>query len=248
MVKKLFLVHIPKTAGTTVNEVLSSHLLSKVHIEREPDWHSTLRTGVDEQFVSGHVTAPHALSLIDRADWFVFTFLRDPVEHLISHLKWAQYMGRYEHLHVFPTEVQDVCRYVSETDLNDISRLAGMLATFPKARVFFDNCQTRFLSGHREGEWIERRHLFDAMNVANNLDFVGSTENLINDLALLLRRAGLAIKIQTQRSNISPVSGRPDFSSQEVLGFYQGLVSVDSELHDSLIPVTSAVSTATPRA
>jgi hypothetical protein len=227
----LFLVHIPKTAGTTVNDVLSEQVASRIHIEGVPALMADLSADIPERFVSGHLSVPQALGLLDRSNWFVFTFLRDPVEQLISYLKWMQHSAKFDILQTFPDDQKDVCNFLLETNLSDVGRLNEMMSTLPAARYLFDNCQVRYLSGHlTDDAWVDRQHLYRAYDMVQELDLVGFTENLDDGLAKLVRASGLPLTIKSRRSNPGPPTARPDFSRPEVRDFYRSLVALDLEL------------------
>ena len=98
--RKLFMVHIPKTGGETVNHLMTE-LLGKEqvldHAENTPGFLTMLEKLPPRiRYVSGHFRLPEVLAQVDRSKWFIFVNLRNPVRHLISHLQWMKALGAPE--------------------------------------------------------------------------------------------------------------------------------------------------------
>ena len=98
MKKQIYFMHVPKVAGTSVNSVFSNYFGEDevvLHCENKKcDLQSY-------SFVSGHVAWPTFRAIIDGADAYKFTIMRDPIDHLLSHLRWvwrlcALLLGRAE--------------------------------------------------------------------------------------------------------------------------------------------------------
>ena len=231
--KRFFLIHIPKTAGTAVNDALSAALPSIVHIESKPEVLPKLRGETAERFVSGHILAPRALSFLNRPEWFVFTFLREPVEHLISHLKWCQHVATTPQFPKYDVATQLVCTRLAELDLSDIVGLSELLAELPQARKYFDNCQTRYLSGCMPQGLLDDSHLAIALKVANTLDFVGFSENLKEGMEVVRVATGLP-KIEVARANEARTAKRPDLTDPKVLDWYRKTVALDASLYSQM--------------
>lgn len=140
-------VHVPKTGGSTVNEMLLScshrgrkdcHLIPGLKLEsiaRSSDW------------LSGHIERnqfSHALSGLDRPIEY-FTAVREPVAQLISHLNFQfeiYYRGPL-YFFRFPRTIQLMSEQVRRTDF---SKAESIIALLLSLRGFL-NLQARMVLG-----------------------------------------------------------------------------------------------------
>jgi hypothetical protein len=91
---KLFFLHIPKTAGTTINYIASQlWLRTRDHVENS-DWRHT-PTFEWFNFLSGHLCAERAIQSYRNSGFSFFTMFRDPVSQFYSHVRWLQHYAEY---------------------------------------------------------------------------------------------------------------------------------------------------------
>lgn len=236
---RLFLIHIPKTAGTTINELLVQTLGSArtaTHIESRPGFLSSLRMGSgDLRFVSGHLRLPDVLANIDSGSWFLFTILRNPVHQLISHLNWVKALAAPENsarLRLHSEVVREIAHRLWETSLNDVDEIGRVIREdFVEARQLFDNCQVRYLVNHSRN-FVGASDAATAVAALDRFDYVGLTEQLTNTCAALSRIVGLDVGAgplpivnQAQR----PESVRLD--DPTICDFYRESVRWDAALY-----------------
>lgn len=185
---RLLLLHIPKTAGTSVGDWVRTHF-------DEDDClfaaHLPSRRGIDPngyRFVQGHVDFRYVDRFLVRP--FVFTFLRDPLERALSayyfyrghgpekQARLLAYAGPKAGRHRIAT-----IRRMQRTDLR------GFLRDHPAdAREVLGNLQTRFLAGHGGppgAEQIDR-----ALANLERSSFVGFVERMEESLRRLARHLG----------------------------------------------------------
>ena len=124
-------MHIPKTAGVSVVGAFTERL----GVEACKSFSPTIgdEDFINKRFVSGHVY----LGDITKSA-FLFTFLRDPVKQLVSHLLWIDHynMPEYEHETIgFPSSVIEGIRALRGKDLSSARTLIFTLPEFRKTRT-----------------------------------------------------------------------------------------------------------------
>ncbi len=142
----LFL-HIPKTAGTTLNAVLAANYPPEATVRVYDRESAAAFEGMDEQaysrlqLVQGHLFVADFHVLTSR--FGVFTFLRDPVERVISEyeflMRWPEH-----HLYEFMTREGVTLRDYAAGERPEFARrarnlmthsLCGVAAETPEARL-----------------------------------------------------------------------------------------------------------------
>lgn len=191
--------HIPKTAGSTFNFILSQYYPNAFHLKGEDPMESiaefkSLVEADQKEFdlVHGHC-ALEVESFLKNP--LRITFLRDPVDQFISQL----YFIKKEELHVYHEEV---------------SRLDSIEDYIHYAKANFqDNLQCRLLG--RDQSWIESKNdavdmdqLFSvALDQLKQFDLVLLTEYF--DESLLLARQKLAWKKWPYYFRINKTANKP---------------------------------------
>ena len=216
-------MHIPKTGGSWV----TTGLRSAVPAERRHEVPSadvgrvTLRRLLQQYaFVSGHFTMAEVSQVLH--DTFVFTFLREPVDRVISlyHFYRQQPGGEALDPRVAQVQAQDFEWFV-ETLTSRVSP--------------WSNWQTYVLSGCAHCELPARDLLPSALANLQQLDFVGVQDHLA---------AGLAALAQLRQWTVSPPSGpvnvtrsrpRRDALPASVIRKLQELNDCDVELYQAAL-------------
>jgi hypothetical protein len=186
--ERALFVHIPKTAGMTMRAALGSQYALE---DRAPavDWQGlrSLPRPLDAyKLFAGHFR--YFLRRLLPADTKVFTFLRDPVERAISHLKHLATDPQFHAMH----------ELARGRDLRAIAR-------DPRIRVHCSNVMVGYMSRPRTGIGDQRLHAFppeedccdapetidDALAALDEIDFVGFVDDFDNDFARLCDLLGL---------------------------------------------------------
>ncbi len=151
--KKIVFMHIPKTAGSSVNEYFTSIVGSeKSRTFAEHDIYSGKLAGdliSKYDFVSGHFFYGHVARFQDQA--LFFTVLRDPYKQLVSQIKW---LDRYNLQHNLAEkndlsrESKDIIEMIGQTDLGSVHQLDELLVHLPPYGYhLLNNLQSRFIIG-----------------------------------------------------------------------------------------------------
>jgi hypothetical protein len=208
----LVFVHIPKTAGTTLQAVLNMNQpgarsralanvfkggggLSKVPMDRfRRDHGPDLKDGV--RLIRGHIPLGIREYLPSERELRFFTFLRDPVERILSHYYSIRDRREGE---------DEPARY-AESPLPPDPTLDDALA----AGYVHDNLHTRMLCGDPEpfGEVTEEMLEAAKRNLREDLAFFGLTERFDESLVLAKRRLGLRSILYRSSGRVNPARPR----------------------------------------
>jgi hypothetical protein len=142
-------VHVPKTAGTTVNQVLwlCSERGLKHYGEAVPN-PELLDVGRCNDWLSAHIPRElFATSLIwlDRPIEY-FSAVREPISQLLSSLNWQFEIHNRgpNFLHEYPPSRLEISEDVRATDF---SKTASIIALLLRHAEFFLDCQARYIVG-----------------------------------------------------------------------------------------------------
>ncbi|HEX2257080.1 MAG TPA: sulfotransferase family 2 domain-containing protein, partial [Afifellaceae bacterium] len=226
--RRVVFLHIPKTAGSSVNAHFKHHLGSSLSRQAVG---LNAAAGIDRRqierarrarFVFGHF-GWQTLEAV-RGDGFAFTVLRDPAARVVSLYRFAR---RRELPHGSGFEA---LMAAARADFDKFC-----LSDDPEVRPFIDNAQARTLAAgympaescYANGEAIleqARAHLA-------TLDFVGLTERLDEDFAALTVLAGLPPPRAALQRNVgdgAPASG----SLEEARAILGERIALDQALYD----------------
>ena len=213
----VFFMHIAKTAGSYLNERFADALgeaAVETHIEQSIgntlDLKAALQIG--KRFFSGHVM----LGLWDdisgaiAGEFSMITVLRNPIEHLASHIQWLDHYNNPEQNSSYAALDEAHRRIVDRigaVDLSDIGQLDDFLTGLSGTEVrLFDNCQSRYfiMSGRRDIDCIRPLSLSDRSNVAASLarfDAVACQDQLEKDLSKIGAATGAGLSFVDRRVN-----------------------------------------------
>ena len=232
----LFMIHIPKTGGETINYLLTEMLGENHvcrHVESIPDFLTRLPSTPSEvRYLSGHLRLPDVLAHVDPSKWFVFTNLRNPVQHLVSRLKWVKALGDPA-ANAARTRctgaVQEMARRLWEIDLNNIDAISRFIyEEFKDAKQLFDNSQVRYLIGPRD-RLIDYADAAEAMRALGSLDYVGLTETLSDTFVAIAHALGVkANQGVIPKKNESPLGETVNLGDPAVRDFYCNAVQWDA--------------------
>jgi hypothetical protein len=175
---KLFHVHIPKTAGTSLNGMLERYFGNDFCN------HNIAKLQEDKGVVAAasHTTLGSALNIFPNAK--LVTVLRSPearlkstIRHLYARKSWPAYSDIGP---VISELIDDKGYFKVDNDLlaNDIFRER------------FDNLQVRYLSLEKVGQYVESKHLDSAKSSVSKLYAVLLQETFDSDSQKLMESLG----------------------------------------------------------
>ncbi len=237
LAQPVFFMHIAKTAGSYVNVVLRNALGANAiatHIETRIGGASELEEalGHGTKVFSGHVMNGlwDDIAGPTGVKFRKFTLLRDPIEHLASHLLWLDHYNRPEKRREY-NQLDESHRKISDRiaaiDLTDVGQLDAFLTGLSGQEVrLFDNCQARYflVSGRRDMASIRPLSLADAKplrRAAAGFDAIGFQDRLREDIPRLGRAIGLDLEYVEKRVNPAQSLRKIDTSNplvRQVLG------------------------------
>ena len=180
---KVFYMHIAKAGGTSVNEFFAKHLGEEncfFHIEGKK-W-DPIEIVENFNFISGHVRIRRIRNMIDLKGFYLFTVLREPVGHLMSHLAWVKGIAKNPSSRFFKShtdEVQELALQLKEVDFENLDSLSSFFEKLPPEGFnLFDNCQSRyFLENPPEGK-IDHQHWPEIEESLSFFNSIGLTSDL----------------------------------------------------------------------
>jgi hypothetical protein len=212
-------LHIPKTGGWWVLSALQRSLpegtLYAVPSERVGDVPLSLLLARYATVV-GHFSWRHLRPVMD--DCFAFTFLRHPIERVLSLYYFYRRQAEAPNLDHWVARVQrsrDIDAFVDE---------------LPRHTSPWSNWQTFVLSGLRDGEHAPAAMLEAASRNMDRLDLVGVQDDLGGGLRALGQLRGWNVETPGERLNDTP--GRPGMQSLQprTLEKLQALNELDAAL------------------
>lgn len=222
MKKKVIFIHIPKTAGTSINT-----LLSYQYGHRGNFWHTTqesweiakarfiehIRVHPDDcNLVRGHI--PYGWDSIAPRNYKYITFLRDPLERSVSQYNFAINHGRgiwFDELSAFDGLEDYLC------NVNLIGH---------------DNYQLRYLSGIGPRKAVARIHLEQTCGrIKDEQIVVGCLSHMQESIILMSAILGWKKPIFNLRYNLGGQRSRVDIP-KSVEAKFRDLNALDYELYD----------------
>ncbi len=243
---KLFFLHIPKTAGTTIVDTLASFFPneSRANYIEGLDHDQRLKLG-NRRFVSGHLFLDEIRRLPFTAEFRQSVLLREPYARLASHLRFMDryatpaFRTSYELL--FP-HLKDVVDHISEIDFENPKSLKDFFSDLsPWSRLAFDNSQVRFLvddPGPRP-LFISRALNAEVTDYAIqrllSFDYIGTTENIDEFVGQIARASGFGSNYQVMQSNVALAGRRIDYLDPRIRDVMHDFVKYDCRLYDAAL-------------
>lgn len=232
--RKIFFIHIPKAAGSSVNDLISSVIDGSyyTHIEGlRSSWNEIK----DARFLSGHIRYNDYENNFSQHDYVVFAFLREPFSHLKSHMNWVRRLAEPELVNsrdshsVIVHKIADDLATLDFSDVNNIECYVKRIK--PIAYGLFDNCQVRYLSDVKPNERVSQKHLDQAINNMRHLHFVGISEYSKESQTQLLSFLGLEAKAAETKSNVNSYDYGLNVNKKLIIDALNPLVKYDLQLY-----------------
>lgn len=230
--KGALFLHIPKTAGSALTDTFCfayPHFLRDAHLP-DSNWRNVVE-GNENFFVSGHFSFSDVADAIARPDVFSFTVLRDPLEQVVSNIKWVKAYGdparAAQRTEISPSiaELAQQLWFVSLDDVNALSTLLEGARAQP-----FRNVQTMLLSaGAGQGAGTGADLLDIAFANLQRFTLFFALEDIALGFDKMNRIVGPLEPLK--HSNEAVLAERPDLTDQAIRGFYASLIDLDLRLY-----------------
>lgn len=210
---RLFFVHIPKTAGTTLNAIAGKLFQrAQEHLENL-DWRD-VEAFADFNFLSGHLSSRMPVQLYRPKGFRFFTMFREPAEQFVSHLRWLRHYAKYPPdearrlidpanleialaLDAAPADLRS--QVLCLRDLLGVPRLA--LAVRP----LFDNSLTRYMATVSAARHVGGADAERGLDALDDFALIGLQSHFAETLDMLDRMTGLPWSAHAERwENTSP--------------------------------------------
>jgi hypothetical protein len=233
--KRLLLVHIPKTAGTSLTAYLGAHFprnRTLLHAENQVLGLSKAAAGRldDYDLVSAHLKLDTLSKHLDVSRYYTVTVLREPAGQLNSHLAWVRRLADPKHhdeLKHSPDYLKHTVERLEKLDLVEFIDTMG-----PDEKTLFDNCQFRYFLPQGTKE-VDESQVPDGLARMAGVDLVGTTERLYDFLLVLAFTMGWEPPQRAPRLN----TGRrayfidPEAAGEELQKRFRRLTRFDELVH-----------------
>lgn len=232
-------MHIPKTAGTSVNSFISQLFgndKSRMVLQVENKQWQVPGFFDKYEFVSGHPRYHHLSAEYDFSRFFKFTVLREPYHRLASFLVWFRTMAdpNYPHFEDH-SEVQLAISY--RLKAIDYASAADWRKFFdnldPTSLDIFDNYQTRFFIEYPGFfKKVDNSNFEEALETMNGFNLVGLSEELDSTLKVLARHLGADAPTDVPCKNVAKDYAGLDISRPEIRELFEPFVRYDLKLYE----------------
>ncbi len=213
MRKKIFFIHVGKTGGSSFNKFLKKKLTGDQHCEKYLIPSSRRLSDISRlkelDYISGHLTIQDFYeNKLSQDEYFLTTFLRDPLDQLISSVNWIIRIRNIgdDFFQSHPKLIRDMSQELRSADLEDSDTLINLLI---KHKGLFQNNQSRYFL-NESGE--DPCKAIDNISV---LDFIGITEHYEESLRRFKKMNDIEGPTEVQREN---VNGHYRLSKETIVG------------------------------
>ena len=237
---KLMFMHIAKTAGSSMNRFIADSIGADrcaFHLEIDKRWRdpSGLRQLGEKVAISGHVTYRMFAERLDLAEYVKVTMLRNPLDHLISHLAFIRRLAdpsQRTRLNGHTPAIQAFVAKLAALDFTDYNSVRDLVANLqPFERVLVENCQTRYLSHVPPVRPVDKHALNVARGALHKFDILGFTETIDVFLDSVASRMGWPRPKTAPRENLHPERYGIDATNPAIRAALQPLIHFDSALY-----------------
>lgn len=249
-------IHVPKTAGSSINEYLSSFFGSRRssrYIFIDKFWGEAYNTDVGVQAlerahearcVTGHIDW-QTVEKIRRPHAFVFTVLREPAGRLLSNYHYLHRMGESDDPN--PLRIEMVKK------LKSLSFEQFCTSDDPDVLYTTNNVMVRQLASRIDGTEVLDTPFEELLEVAvknlATMNYIGFQQTLDRDFELLVKKAGFPL-LRLPQKNVtkelrkgqasSPIYN-PAASKEDVLRLAAPRLKWDYELYNRALTLAPTV-------
>lgn len=199
-IKKVFFLHIPKTGGEFINNLFRKLIPDDQYLEHLQNYvHLEDKSFLEKRFLSGHIPLGRFQKItFDLEDRLIFTIIREPYNHIISHISWVRNLTQDpKRFNIHPKVVQDLAIKLNKINFEnttEVEEFVNQIDGYTLAA--FENRQTRYFVDPPDSEWTTSTHKCQAIEMAKQITYVGLFEEFENSVNQIL-------EILDQDENIS---------------------------------------------
>ena len=237
----LLYVHIAKTAGSTVNKVVSEWFgkqRSLIHAESKQNWKELVRQQKID-YLSGHIPYKAFMRGPELRSYKKAITFREPYSHVISHLSWIRALAleenrkRYE---AHPEYIQKLSDKLASYDLAFPEQITDVIKHFEHSEHrLLDNTQTRYIRTELAKETVDETDLIAAVENLKDFDFIGTDHDISGFLGELATEYDVEYKAEDRRENVLNNKFGLDINNPKIKDALLPLVKYDLELYAALV-------------
>lgn len=238
---KIFFLHIPKAAGTSLNEMLAKNFQKDevfFHIEGDRNnKYSNIDTSKLKMF-SGHVRLYEVVQNLCLANFLRITIVRDPFEQLISHFNWVKYisenpMGPFFLSH--PKIIRDISLSLRKVDFSSLKSVEEFIKNMPDiGHRLFNNCQTRYLLNEIDSSKLDLNHGKKAIKSLSFFDVIGTLDEFDLFTKKISEKMEWSSPVEIIKTNALNNKYGLDTKSKELKEVLDSLLHVDQFVYDHI--------------
>tara|TARA_R110000850_G_scaffold236880_1_gene361664 strand:- start:248 stop:997 length:750 start_codon:yes stop_codon:yes gene_type:complete len=178
---KILYIHVPKTAGSSINKYFSNNLKShRFHIEGINGLNKDICESYE--FISGHLPYNVIDKMLPLEEWITLISFREPVSYVISHLSWVRQLadqGEEERFNAHPKPFQRIARKMTEYNFSNPDDLSDLITWLEDENLLFlHNTQMYFLNGEHNRSTYSHSQVNAALKNLESIDLVGIQEDI----------------------------------------------------------------------
>lgn len=235
----LLYVHIPKTAGSTINKYLKGAFTparSLIHAESSHQWAQKVNNS-EIDYISGHIPYVVFSKKIKLAKYKKLISFREPLSHIASHLAWVRALAldenknRYNH---HPKYIQRLSKKLSLFDFSDPESLTLMIDALDEAEFrLFDNTQTRYIRSDVTKVKVDNDDFNAAIDNLKSFDFIGCDDisSVLNDIS---KEYNVKHEYDAERVNVNNEKFGLDMTNIETINALSPLIKYDALLYNEI--------------
>ncbi len=239
--RRVLFMHIPKTAGSSVNSWLTSHFGRKryeVHVENQAGWQLNASRIRNLELISGHHSMSTFKRSLDQPGYYTITVVREAFGQLASHLTWIRRLsepGEDKRLRQHPDYIQKLSKFLAEVDFSKPRELENMANWLQGSmRQLVSNCQLRYFVELSPDEQVGEQHVELGLSMSERFDRIGRTEMIDDFTVAVAGDLGWSEPAPLERSNKTNNNYGLDVNCERVRRALEPLVRYDLMFLDAL--------------
>ena len=241
LTKKVFFLHIPKTGGEFINNLLRKLVPDDQYLEHLQNYvHLEDKSFLEKRFLSGHIPLKRFHKIVhDSKDRFIFTIIREPYNHLISHISWVRNLTQNsKRFNAHPKIVQDLAIKLEQINFENAHEVEEFVHQIDGyALAAFDNRQIRYFVDPLDIEWTNSNQKSEAIEMAKELSYVGLFEEFENSIIEILKKLDVSVDFSFNMKRVNSKNNKVIQNindKPEIKKILSPLVCYDLELYEKI--------------